>query len=152
MGNTKSPSTTSTTLTAGTPDPLDPSQITIIVVDDSDFTRSNLIQFLRQQKYNVVADFGLAKPALDYLAANVVHLALVDIVMPQVSGLELTQKISQNISRTKVIVMSSLAQERIILEAISVGAQDFLSKPINPQHLEDSIQRIINGKSQAASA
>lgn len=118
-------------------------QISVIVVDDSDFTRKNIIKFLRSKNFNVTADFNHAKPALEYLAANNTNIALIDVVMPDISGIELTQKICSNINRTKVILMSSLAQERIILESIAVGAQDFLSKPVNEQHLEDAILRIM---------
>lgn len=122
------------------------SQISVIVVDDSDFTRKNIVKFLRQKNFNVTADFNNAKPALEYLAANNTNVALVDVVMPEISGIELTQKICSNIRRTKVIMMSSLAQERIILESIAAGAQDFLPKPINERHLEDSILRIMKEK------
>lgn len=118
-------------------------QISVIVVDDSDFTRKNIIKFLRSKNFNVTADFNHAKPALEYLAANNTNIALIDVVMPDISGIELTQKICSNINRTKVIIMSSLAQERVILESIAAGAQDFLSKPISEQHLEDSILRIM---------
>jgi DNA-binding NarL/FixJ family response regulator len=121
-------------------------RISIIVVDDSDFTRKNIIKFLRAKNFNVTADFNHAKPALDYLAANNTNIALIDVVMPDVSGIELTQKIATNINRTKVILMSSLSQERIILEAIAAGAQDFLPKPISEQHLEDTILRIMEDK------
>lgn len=120
--------------------------ISVIVVDDSDFTRKNIIKFLRAKNFNVTADFNHAKAALDYLANNNTNIALVDVVMPDISGIELTQKICSNITRTKVILMSSLAQERIVLEAIAAGAQDFLPKPISEQHLEDSILRIMEDK------
>jgi len=122
-------------------------KISIVVIDDSDFTRKNLVHFLKSKNYNVTADFNHARPALEYLAANNTQIALVDVVMPEISGIELTQKISQNLGRTKVIMMSSLAQERIILEAIAAGAQDFLQKPINELHLDDSIQRIAHAES-----
>ena len=118
-------------------------QISVNVVDDSDFTRKNIIRFLQSKSFNVVADFNHPKAALEYLAAHNTHIALVDVVMPDISGIELTQKICSNISRTKVILMSSLVQERIVLESIAAGALDFLPKPINEQHLEDSILRIM---------
>lgn len=124
----------------------DNQNISVIVVDDSDFTRKNIVKYLRSKNFNVTADFAHAKPALEYLAANNTNIAIIDVVMPEISGIELTQKITSNISRTKVIMMSSLAQERIILESIAAGAQDFLPKPLNELHLEDSILRIMNDK------
>ena len=115
-------------------------------MDDSDFTRKNIIKFLRSKNFNVTADFNHAKPALEFLAANNTNVALIDVVMPDISGIELAQKICSNITRTKVILMSSLSQERIILESIAAGALDFLPKPISEQHLEDSILRIMQTK------
>lgn len=116
--------------------------ISIIVVDDSDYTRRNIVSFLRTQNYNVTADFSHARPALEYLASHNTNIAIIDVVMPEVSGIELAQKITANINRTKVIMMSILSQERIIMEAIAAGAQDFLAKPVNLDHLNDLVRRI----------
>jgi len=122
---------------------LNNSQATIIVVDDSDFTRKNIVNFLRSKNFNVVGDFNHAQPALEHITSNTTTVALIDVVLPEISGIELCQKITANVQRTKVIMMSSLAQERIILECIAAGAQDFLQKPINETHLTDAILRIV---------
>jgi two-component system chemotaxis response regulator CheY len=121
--------------------------ISVIVVDDSNFMRRQIVKQLQEKHFNVVAEFASAKPALEYLASHAVNIAIIDVVMPEVSGIELTQKISATLARTKVIMISSLAQERVILEAIAAGAQDFLQKPVNEKHLEDSIQRIAHAAS-----
>lgn len=114
----------------------------IIIVDDSNFTRKYLKASLVKHHYEVVADFPDAKLTLDYLKDNHVDIAIVDIVMPDISGIELTQMISIAYPKTKVIMMSSLSQERFILESISAGAVDFLPKPIEEVKLFESLGKI----------
>jgi YesN/AraC family two-component response regulator len=64
--------------------------------------------------------------------------------MPEVSGIELTENINQNFEDIYVIVISSLSQEHVVLEAISAGAADFISKPLSQQQLIDSLEKIIS--------
>ena len=67
-----------------------------------------------------------------------------DIVMPEVSGIELAELINQNYKDIYVIVVSSLSQEHVVLEAIGAGAADFIAKPISQQQLVESLEKIMS--------
>ena len=62
--------------------------------------------------------------------------------MPDASGIELAKVLSDKNSRASIIMMSSLKMENIILESISSGAIDFLSKPFDADELIKSVEKI----------
>ncbi|MBA2403236.1 MAG: response regulator [Bdellovibrionales bacterium] len=116
----------------------------IVVVDDSDFSRSMIIKMLREAEFQVVGEANSAATALQVIRDKKPNVVITDIVMPEVSGIELTENINQNFSDAYVIVISSLSQEHVVLEAISAGAADFLAKPISQQQLIDSLEKIMS--------
>lgn len=118
--------------------------ISVVVVDDSDFSRSLIIRMLKEAKFNVVGEADNATVALQVIKEKKPNVVITDIVMPEVSGIELTESINQNFDDIYVIVISSLSQEHIVLEAIGAGAADFLAKPINQQQLIDSLDKIMS--------
>jgi two-component system chemotaxis response regulator CheY len=116
--------------------------LSIVVVDDSDFSRSMIINMLREAEYNVVGEANSAETALQVIASKKPNVVITDIVMPEVSGIELTEKVTKSFEGIAVIVISSLSQEHIVLDAIGAGASDFISKPIQKQQLIDSLEKI----------
>ena len=118
------------------------SYLKIVVVDDSDFSRSIIVKMLKEAEFNVVGEASSASSAMQVIKDKKPHVVITDIVMPEISGIELTEKINQDYDDTYVIVVSSLSQEHVVLEAIGAGAADFISKPINSQQLIDSLDKI----------
>ncbi|WP_372655163.1 response regulator [Halobacteriovorax sp.] len=113
----------------------------IVVVDDSDFSRNSLIEILEKNGFTVVGQASSANEAVPLLGTGA-NLFLIDIVMPEVSGIELSKIISENSKDAKIIMMSSLNMESIIIESISNGAVDFLTKPFGEKDLIRSIEKI----------
>lgn len=120
------------------------SELKVVVVDDSDFYRSIICNMLGEIGIKVSGEAANAEAALLLINDKKPDIVITDIVMPEVSGIELTEKISQNFPNTSVIVISSLAQEHIVLEAISAGASDFIAKPVQKQQLIDSLEKLSN--------
>jgi two-component system chemotaxis response regulator CheY len=116
--------------------------LSIVVVDDSDFSRNMIITMLKEAEYNVVGEANSAETALQVIAAKKPNVVITDIVMPDISGIELTEKVTKSFEGTAVIVISSLSQEHIVLDAIGAGASDFIPKPIQKQQLIDSLEKI----------
>ena len=120
------------------------SSLKVVVVDDSDFSRSIIIKMLKAENFNVIGEASSAASALQVIKDKEPHVVITDIVMPEISGIELTERINQDFDDIFVIVISSLSQEHVVLEAIGAGAADFISKPINQQQLVDSLDKIIS--------
>lgn len=116
----------------------------IVVVDDSDFSRALIIKMLKEANFDVVGEAAGAQAALQVIKDKRPNVVITDIVMPEVSGIELTESINQNFDDIYVIVISSLSQEHVVLEAIGAGAADFIAKPINEQQLVDSLEKIMS--------
>jgi two-component system chemotaxis response regulator CheY len=114
----------------------------IIIVDDSDFSRNIVSQYLIEEGYDVIGEAGNAKEALQLLKDRTPHIMLIDIVMPEISGIELAQTIQDNFNDINIIMMSSLSGENIIIESISAGASDFVQKPFTKDILINSINKI----------
>jgi DNA-binding response OmpR family regulator len=65
-------------------------------------------------------------------------------MMPYSSGLELISKVKETGSTTKIIVLSSMGQENIIIEAFNLGADDFITKPFSPNELSIRVKRLLS--------
>lgn len=115
----------------------------VVIVDDSDFSRSIIRKMLTEESIEIVGEANSAEAALLVIKEKKPNIVITDIVMPEISGIELTEKINQNFNDVAVIVISSLSQEHVVLEAIGAGASDFIAKPIQKQQLIDSLEKII---------
>lgn len=115
----------------------------IVLVDDSDFSRTKLRTLLTQHGINVVGEASNGGDALKVIKEKKPHLVLVDVVMPEISGIELTEKIMSNFQNTGVIIVSSLVQDQVVMQAIAAGAADFIAKPIDPTQLVESVTKYL---------
>ncbi|MES2528573.1 MAG: response regulator [Bdellovibrionota bacterium] len=127
---------------------MNPADVKIIIVDDSDFSRSVISKMLTEDGFQVIGEAASAETALGMIKDKKPDIVIVDIVMPNVSGLELTEKLNQSAPNVSVIMVSSLSQEHIVLDAISAGASDFIAKPIQKQQLIDSVEKIMFERSK----
>ena len=116
----------------------------ILIVDDSDFSRNNISEMLNSPRYNIIGEAANAKEAINILKDRKAHLAIIDVVMPEVSGIELAEYISENFSNTSIVMISSLGQESIVIDSISAGANDYLQKPFKKDDLITSIEKILS--------
>jgi two-component system chemotaxis response regulator CheY len=115
----------------------------LLVVDDSDYARAQMTALLTQAGFTVVGEAASAEDALRQVRDKKPHLVLMDIVMPEVSGIQLTEKIIANFSNVGVIMVSSLTHEQVVLESIAAGAADFINKPINPLQLTEAVEKFL---------
>lgn len=119
------------------------SDIKVVIVDDSDFSRSIIRKMLTEEGIEILGEASSAEAALQVIKEKKPNIVITDIVMPEISGIELTEKINQTFDDIFVIVVSSLSQEHIVLEAIGAGASDFIAKPIQKQQLIDSLEKVM---------
>lgn len=119
-------------------------QYKILIVDDSDFSRNSISSMFDDSKYSIVGEAANAKEAINILKDNQAHLVIIDVVMPEVSGIELAEYITDNFTDTYIIMISSLGQESIIIDSISAGASDYIQKPIKKEVLLASVDKILS--------
>ncbi|MGB8657865.1 MAG: sigma-54 dependent transcriptional regulator [Candidatus Zixiibacteriota bacterium] len=114
----------------------------IIVVDDEEAQRQQLAGFLQKQGYNVsTASSGLS--ALDLCQDRYFEVALLDLKMPGMSGIELLGKLKELNPDIQVIMMTAYGTVETAVEAMRLGAYDYVNKPVNLEELKLTISRAL---------
>lgn len=110
----------------------------ILVVDDELALRDSLNEWLSEENYTVeMAASG--QEALDKLAAEPFHLVLTDIKMPGMDGVELLRQAHQVYPDLTVVMMTAYATVDTAVNAMKIGALDYLTKPFDPEILVDKV-------------
>ncbi|MBM3215314.1 sigma-54-dependent Fis family transcriptional regulator [Candidatus Poribacteria bacterium] len=114
----------------------------ILLVDDDDLFRGSLATTLERGGYDVDA---VASPdaALERLAKQSYGLILSDVRMPEMSGVELLRRIKSSYPYLPVLMITAFADVADAVEAMKLGAQDYLQKPIEGQQILRRIQTIL---------
>lgn len=117
----------------------------ILVIEDEELIRKVIDFRLKKEGYEVyqAKDGG---EALELINKHRFDVILVDIMIPYVGGLEITQKVKSNpqTASTQIIVVSANGLENVILEAFALGADDFITKPFNLPELMMRVKKHIN--------
>ena len=83
------------------------------------------------------------KEAIENLKNKAIDLAITDIMMPFASGIEILSAIQSMGKQIPVIMLSSMGQEEVVLNAFDLGASDFIVKPFSPNELILRIKRFL---------
>ncbi|CAI5734209.1 unnamed protein product [Peronospora destructor] len=113
---------------------MDPSEVTVLVVEDDEFTRMATIDILKSCRYTVFAVED-GQQALDLLVTNHAKfdLVLCDVMLPVMTGIELLdgiQKLSALLGHIPIVMTSSNEEMDVVTSCLSKGAKDYLIKPI----------------------
>ena len=117
-------------------------KLKIIVVDDSELSRSSISKILTDEGFTVTGTAANAKDALMLLGSNECNLMIIDVVMPTSSGIDLVKTLNEQGLNFRYILISSLDLENVIIESISNGVSDYLKKPFSSKELVDSVNRV----------
>lgn len=118
-----------------------PSRPTVLVVDDEKSLRDFVRRNLEVRTYDVLtAADGLE--ALALFNTNHVDLVIVDLMMPHMNGLETIRRIRQD-SLVPIVVLSALGEEQDKVEALNLGADDYLTKPFGVEELLARLQAVL---------
>ena len=119
------------------------SKRSILVVDDDRSVRSYLSDFLTSCGYSIECaesgDQAVARLSAGYIPS----LIVLDIVMPGINGIEVLESVKKINPSIPVIILSPAGQTKTVVEAMKMGAADFLVKPFEEQELELAIQNVL---------
>jgi len=120
-------------------------KVNILVVDDEEIVRESLVEWLREEGYNAEAAEDGFK-ALEKLKERNWDIALVDLKMPKMDGLELLERIKQESPDTQIIIFTAYATVHTAVQAIKKGAYDYLVKPLDPEEVSLLIERLLKSQ------
>ncbi len=121
---------------------MDNSNFRLLVVDDERGLCAGVQEALRREGYAVDAAND-ARTALGYLRAQVYHVVVTDVRMPDMSGLHLLQQARQFHAETQFILMTAYGTVENAVEAMKAGAYDYVTKPLDMQRLRLLVRKAL---------
>ena len=116
----------------------------VFLTDDSAFMRTMLKNLITKEGHEVIGEGADGSEAVEKVPQLKPDLVFMDIMMPNMNGIEALKKIKEISPETKVIMCTSVGQEKVITEAVEAGASEFVIKPFKP----DDIHEVLSKYSQ----
>jgi DNA-binding NtrC family response regulator len=117
----------------------------ILIVDDEENARIGLSKLLSQEGYQVSA-VGNGHEALEFLGNEHVSLVITDINMPEMDGLVFLRELNREYPSTDVIMITAYGGVESYLEAMNLGAFEYLNKPIKLDELKSVMKKIFHSR------
>lgn len=119
--------------------------VKVVIVDDEKMIREGLTRTIpwNDMGVEVVGTAGNGQMALEIIREKKPHIVLTDIRMPKMDGLQLLQRVREENSKIKVVMLSGYDDFSYAQQAIKYGASDYLLKPINAEDLQKLIKKLV---------
>lgn len=115
----------------------------VLVCDDALFMRSMVGDILAQAGYQVVGEAGNGSEAVERYKALRPDLVTMDIVMPDMGGIDAVREITRFDPEARIIMCSAMGQQSLVSEALDAGAADFVVKPFQASRVIEAAQRLL---------
>ena len=121
--------------------------VSILIADDHALVRRGLKTLLeRQGNFKVVAEAETGEEAIKQAKASHPDVAVLDIRMPGLSGIEACRQIVESVKSCKVLMLTAFAENALLLAAISAGASGYALKLMNANELIHAVERVSSGE------
>lgn len=124
-------------------------KIKLIIVDDHEVVRKGLKGFLElTEEFEVIGEGSNGLEALSLAQELKPDVILMDLIMPEMDGIEATRRIMLADENAKILVLSSFGDENNVVPALQAGAKGYVLKDISPDELADALKETAKGKSK----
>lgn len=113
-----------------------------MIVDDAAIMRMRLRDIL-DPHFEIVCEAEDGEEALKNYVESRPDFITLDITMPRLNGIETLKKLVSDYPEAKVVIVSAVGQKKLVFEALSSGAKDFIVKPFDPERVKQSIFRLF---------
>lgn len=121
--------------------------IRVMLADDHDLVRAGLRALLEKMpKIEVIGEASNGREALRQIEALAPDVVLMDVMMPELNGLEATARAVSQFPNTRIVILSMNSGEELVIQAMQSGAAGYLLKNIHPSELELAIQTVARGE------
>ncbi|HEX5438730.1 MAG TPA: response regulator [Gemmatimonadaceae bacterium] len=116
---------------------------TVLICDDAVFMRTMIADILKTSGFDVVGEADSGVQAIERYKALQPDLVTMDIVMPDMGGIDAVREIIGFDAAAKILMCSAMGQQALVVEAIQAGAKDFVVKPFQPSRVLEAVQRVL---------
>lgn len=114
--------------------------INILVVDDAPFIRELIIQIVAKEGWQVVGEAENGKQAVAKAAETNPDIIIMDLIMPEMSGLDATREILLQNPDAKIIACSTVNDQNLIMRALDAGCVNYITKPFEREKIVSIIK------------
>lgn len=114
----------------------------ILIVDDAEFLRMRISKMLAGEGFEVFEAENGARAVKQYQDIRP-DVVLMDVTMPEMDGLAALKEIRRFDGHARVVMLTALGQESVILDAVKSGARDFIVKPFERERVMTAIQKLL---------
>lgn len=115
----------------------------ILIADDAAFMRMMVKDSLTKNGYTDILEAADGEIACSLYESEHPDLVIMDITMPNKTGIEALRDIRSSDPSAKIIMCSAMGQEAMVVEAIKLGALDFIVKPFKPDRIIQAVSKVI---------
>ncbi len=115
----------------------------VLIVDDARFMREKLKEIFEELGFEIAGEAIDGDSAVNLYEELKPDLVTMDIVMPNKNGIDAIREILEKDPDAKIIVVTTLGQEGMVVEALEAGAEDFIVKPFSARAIKRAVKKII---------
>jgi two-component system, chemotaxis family, chemotaxis protein CheY len=115
----------------------------VLICDDAAFMRTLLGDILSRAGYTVVGEAATGAEAVERYRELRPDLVTMDVVMPELNGIEAVRAIMEEFPEAKILMCSAMGQRSMVIESIKAGARDFIVKPFQASRVLEAVQRVM---------
>ena len=119
-------------------------EISFVIVDDAVFMRTIIRKMIEQvEGYTVVGEASNGREAIEAAKKYQPDIMTLDITMPEMDGIVAVPEILKASPNTHIIMVSAMGQQSMVIEAIKMGAKDFVIKPFEKSRVYQAIKNVL---------
>jgi two-component system chemotaxis response regulator CheY len=118
----------------------------VLIVDDALFMRMMIKDILSKDGFVVVGEAENGVEAVEKYENLKPDLVTMDIVMPEMDGIEAVRSIIKIDPGARVLMCSAMGQQPLVVEALEAGARDFIIKPFQPAKVVEAVRKALHGE------
>lgn len=117
---------------------------TVLVVDDAIFMRTTIKRMLENHQFEVVGEASNGLEAVEQYKTLLPDVVTMDITMPRMNGIEAVKEIIAEFPEAKIVMVTALGQQKLIVDALEFGAKDFITKPFDLDQIVNVLHNVTS--------
>ena len=117
---------------------------TVLIVDDAVFMRATIKRMLENHQFEIVGEASNGLEAVELYKALLPDVVTMDVTMPGMNGIEAVKEIISEFPNAKIVMVTALGQQKLIVDALEFGAKDFITKPFDPTQIVNVLYNVTS--------